>query len=154
MVPPWVSDCLLLAIGLFGFVFSWWCRGLGAPHPDRHDRDDQGEQHDPGRDQEGAGEAGGQPRPCRSTMSWWAPDESTLTPAMPRQRSCAITASPKLGFDQRGSWPTRWRQEVERWQARHQVTVECCQRRWEVEWGLRLVGGQQRPTQEIANQVE
>jgi hypothetical protein len=73
---------------------------------------------------------------------------------MPRQRSGVITASPKLGSGQREFWPPRWRQEVEGWQAQYQVTVECCQRRWEVEWGLRLVGGQQRWPQEIANLVE
>jgi hypothetical protein len=32
---------------------------VGASYPDRQERDDQGEQHDPGCDQAGAGEAGG-----------------------------------------------------------------------------------------------
>jgi hypothetical protein len=63
---------LLLTIGLFGFVFSWWCRRLGAPHPDRHDRDDQGEQHDPGRDQAGREKPVASPVPVVPTMSWWA----------------------------------------------------------------------------------
>ena len=62
--------------------------------------------------------------------------------------------APELVSGQRESWPPRWRQEVEGWQAQYQVTVECCQRRWEIEWGLGLVGGQQRWPQEIANLVE
>jgi len=46
-----------------GRVARWFRTGLaeiGTPYPDRYDRDDQAEQHDAGRDQEGAGEASSQ----------------------------------------------------------------------------------------------